>query len=151
MTSRSRVDDMVVVVPGILGSRLADAEGGEVRGLSGPAVPRGIRTSGRSVKGLTPPPDVNDDHPGRCVRPLGPIRDPHGLLGIPGHDRVAVCATAGNGPVRTLNNLGGGRYPARLTGLPAGPHRVRVSTGNAGHVVMTALVLLQESGSDDGE
>ncbi|MEU9566069.1 hypothetical protein AB0D16_29295 [Streptomyces sp. NPDC048161] len=70
---------------------------------------------------------------------------------IPGHDRVAVFATAGNGPARTLNNLGGGRCLARLTGLPAGPHRVRVSTGNAGHVVMTALVLVQESGSDDGE
>ncbi|MFJ2881996.1 hypothetical protein ACIPJN_00730 [Streptomyces sp. NPDC086796] len=151
MTSRSRVDDMVIVNPGILGGRLADAEGREVRGLSGPALLRGIRTPGRPVEGLTLPPDVNDEHPGRCVRPLGPIRDPHGLPGIPGHDRVAVRATAGNGPVRTPNSLGGGRCPARPAGLPAGPHRVRVSTGNAGHVVMTALVLLRESGSDDGE
>ncbi|WP_329199384.1 hypothetical protein [Streptomyces sp. NBC_01435] len=151
MTSRSRVDDMVVIVPGILGRRPADAEGREVRGLSGPALLRGIRTYGRSVKGLTLPPDLGNEHPGDGVRPLGPMRDLHGLLGIPGHDRVAVCATAGNGPVRTLNNLGGGRCPARLTGLPTGPHRVRVSTGNAGHVVMTALVLVQESGSDDGE
>ncbi|MFE3945128.1 hypothetical protein ACFXPV_25220 [Streptomyces sp. NPDC059118] len=100
MTSRSRVDDRVVVVPGILGSRPTDAE---------------------------VPPD------------------------IPGHDRVAVFATAGNGPVRTPSSLGGGRCPARPAGPPAGPHRVRASTGNAGHVVMTALVLLQESGSDDGE
>ncbi|MFI8882723.1 hypothetical protein [Streptomyces sp. NPDC053813] len=82
MTSRSRVDDMVVVVPGILGSRLADAEGREVWGLSGPALLRGIRTFGRSVKGLTLPPDLGDEHPGDGVRPLGPMRDLHGLLGI---------------------------------------------------------------------
>ncbi|GAA2451027.1 hypothetical protein GCM10010433_61330 [Streptomyces pulveraceus] len=150
MTSRSRVDDMVVL-PGILGSRPADGKGREVRGLPGPALPRGIRTSGRSVEGLTLSPDVGGEHPGPCVRPLGPIRAPHGLLGIPGHDRVAVFATAGNGPVRTPNSLGGGRCPARPAGPSAGPHRVRASTGNAGHVVMTALVLLQESGSDDGE
>ncbi|MFE7429189.1 hypothetical protein, partial [Streptomyces sp. NPDC057545] len=70
---------------------------------------------------------------------------------IRGHDRVAVFAAAEGGPVRTLNNLGGGRYVARLAGLSAGPHRVQVSTGNAGHVVMTALVLVLEGGADDGE
>ncbi|MEK8142695.1 hypothetical protein NKH18_12065 [Streptomyces sp. M10(2022)] len=70
---------------------------------------------------------------------------------IPGHDRVVVLAAAEGGRVRTLNNLGGGRYAARLAGLPAGPHRVRVSTGNAGHVVMTALVLVLEGGAGDRE
>ncbi len=70
---------------------------------------------------------------------------------IRGHDRVAVFAAAGDGPVRTMENLGGGRYRARLAGLSAGPHRVRVSTANARHVVMTALVLVLESGADDGE
>lgn len=82
MTSRSRVEDMVVVVPGILGSRLANAAGHEVWGLSGPALLRGIRTFGRSVKGLVLPPDLGDAHPGDGVRPLGPMRDLHGLLGI---------------------------------------------------------------------
>ncbi len=82
MTSRSRVDDMVVVVPGILGSRLADADGHEVWGLSGRALLRGIRTFGRSVRDLTLPPDLGDEHPGDGVRPLGPMRDLHGLLGI---------------------------------------------------------------------
>lgn len=79
MTSRSRVDDLVVVVPGILGSRLADADGHEVWGLSGRALLRGIRTFGRSVKSLALPPDLGDGHPGDGVRPLGPVRDLHGL------------------------------------------------------------------------
>lgn len=82
MTARSRVDDLVVVVPGILGSRLADADGHEVWGLSGPALLRGIRTFGRSVTGLALPPDLGDGHPGDGVRPLGPMRDLHGLFGI---------------------------------------------------------------------
>lgn len=82
MTQRSRVDDLVVVVPGILGSRLADADGHEVWGLSGPALLRGIRTFGRSVRSLALPPDLGDGHPGDGVRPLGPMRDLHGLLGI---------------------------------------------------------------------
>ncbi|MFE2377225.1 hypothetical protein [Streptomyces sp. NPDC059398] len=82
MTSRSRVDDLVVVVPGILGSRLMDADGHEVWGLSGPALLRGIRTFGRSVRGLALPRDLGDAHPEDGVRPLGPVRDLHGLLGI---------------------------------------------------------------------
>ncbi|WLQ43501.1 hypothetical protein P8A22_28440 [Streptomyces laculatispora] len=82
MTSRSPVDDLVVVVPGILGSRLADADGHEVWGLSGRALLRGIRTFGRSVQGLALPADLGDEHPGDGVRPLGPVRDLHGLLGI---------------------------------------------------------------------
>ncbi|MFE3147807.1 hypothetical protein ACFXJ6_14205 [Streptomyces sp. NPDC059218] len=82
MASRSSVDDLVVVVPGILGSRLADADGHEVWGLSGRALLHGIRTFGRSVKGLALPPDLGDEHPGDGVRPLGPMRDLHGLLGI---------------------------------------------------------------------
>ncbi|MFF9566070.1 esterase/lipase family protein [Streptomyces sp. NPDC014685] len=82
MTSRSPVDDLVVVVPGILGSRLADADGHEVWGLSGRALLRGIRTFGRSVKDLTLPADLGDEHPGDGVRPLGPMRDLHGLPGV---------------------------------------------------------------------
>lgn len=82
MTQRSRVDDLVVVVPGILGSRLADADGHEVWGLSGKALLRGIRTFGKSVKGLTLGPGLGDDHPGDGVRPVGLMRDLHALPGV---------------------------------------------------------------------
>ncbi|MFJ2562233.1 hypothetical protein ACIP6V_12915 [Streptomyces sp. NPDC088770] len=79
---RGRVDDLVVVVPGIMGSRLVDAEGREVWGASGGALLRGIRTLGGSVKRLALPPGLGDGHPGDGVRPVGPIRDVHGLPGL---------------------------------------------------------------------
>ncbi|WP_405688506.1 lipase/acyltransferase domain-containing protein [Streptomyces sp. NBC_00057] len=82
MTQRSRVDDLMVVVPGILGSRLADADGHEVWGLSGKALLRGIQTFGKSVKGLTLRPDLGNDHPGDGVRPIGLMRDLHSLPGV---------------------------------------------------------------------
>ncbi|WP_406380979.1 hypothetical protein [Streptomyces sp. NBC_01618] len=82
MTQRSRVDDLVVVVPGILGSRLADADGHEVWGLSGKALLRGIRTFGKSVKGLTLRPDLGNEHPCDGVRPIGLMRDLHSLPGV---------------------------------------------------------------------
>ncbi|MFB6818940.1 esterase/lipase family protein [Streptomyces sp. NPDC056347] len=82
MTQRSRVDDLVVVVPGILGSRLADGDGHEVWGLSGKALLRGIGTFGRSVKGLELGPDLGDAHPGDGVRPIGLTPDLHALPGV---------------------------------------------------------------------
>ncbi|NEC86854.1 hypothetical protein [Streptomyces sp. SID12501] len=80
-TQREHVGDLVVVVPGILGSRLADAEGKEVWGLSGGALLRGIRTFGKSVTGLTLPTDIGDGHPGDGVRPVGLMPDLHALPG----------------------------------------------------------------------
>ncbi|MDN0194696.1 hypothetical protein [Streptomyces sp. S.PNR 29] len=81
-TQRGRVDDLVVVVPGIMGSRLADAHGREVWGPSGGALLRGIRTFGGSVKALTLPAGLLDGHPGDGVRPVGVMRDVHGLPGL---------------------------------------------------------------------
>ncbi|MDQ0747912.1 hypothetical protein QF034_002143 [Streptomyces africanus] len=81
-TRRGRVDDLVVVVPGIMGSRLADADGREVWGLSGRALLRGIRTFGGSVTALALPAGLLDDHPGDGVRPVGVIPDVHGLPGL---------------------------------------------------------------------
>ncbi|WFB09943.1 hypothetical protein LRS74_25055 [Streptomyces sp. LX-29] len=74
--------DLVVVVPGILGSRLADRDGKEVWGLSGGALWRGIRTLGGSVRDLRLPDDIGDDHPGDGVRPIGLLHDLHALPGV---------------------------------------------------------------------
>ncbi|MGW2654835.1 lipase/acyltransferase domain-containing protein [Streptomyces sp. NPDC001478] len=82
MARRGRVDDLVVVVPGILGSTLADAEGREVWAASGKALLRGIRTFGRSVTGLTLPAGLGDEHPGDGVRPTGLMSDVHALPGV---------------------------------------------------------------------
>lgn len=48
---RDQVDDPVVVFPGTMGSRLADADGREVWGPSGEALLWEVRTIGRSLKG----------------------------------------------------------------------------------------------------
>ncbi|MFE7579503.1 hypothetical protein ACFU5Z_32625 [Streptomyces sp. NPDC057521] len=82
MAQRSRAEDLVVVVPGILGSTLADADGHEVWAASGKALVRGIRTLGKSVKGLTLPPGLGDEHPGDGVRPTGLMSDVHALPGV---------------------------------------------------------------------
>ncbi|MHA6759362.1 esterase/lipase family protein [Streptacidiphilus sp. PAMC 29251] len=71
----------MVVVPGILGSRLAK-DGKEVWGTSGPALWRGIRTFGGSARQLRLPQDLGDGHPGDGVEAVGLVRDVHGLPGM---------------------------------------------------------------------
>ncbi|MCJ1681447.1 hypothetical protein MTF65_29650 [Streptomyces sp. APSN-46.1] len=80
--SRARVIDLVVVLPGIMGSRLADADGKPVWDLSGSALWRGLRTFGGVVKGLRLPKDIGDDHPGDGVVPTGLMPDVHAIPGI---------------------------------------------------------------------
>ncbi|WP_405441013.1 hypothetical protein OG373_27635 [Streptomyces avidinii] len=80
--SRARVIDLVVVLPGIMGSRLANADGKPVWDLSGGALGRGLRTFGGSVKNLRLPNDIGDDHPGDGVVPVGLMPDVHALPGI---------------------------------------------------------------------
>ncbi|MFI6770609.1 esterase/lipase family protein [Streptomyces sp. NPDC050355] len=80
--ARERVDDLVVVLPGILGSRLLDADGKEVWGPSGGAVWRAIHTFGRSVKALTLPSDLGDGPPGDGVRAHGVMPTLHALPGV---------------------------------------------------------------------
>lgn len=82
MAQRSRAEDLVVVVPGILGSTLADADGHDVWAASGKALMRGIRTFGNSVKRLTLPAGLGDEHPGDGVRPTGLMSDVHALPGV---------------------------------------------------------------------
>ncbi|MFJ3827608.1 hypothetical protein ACIPWI_06525 [Streptomyces sp. NPDC090046] len=80
--SRARVNDLVVVLPGIMGSRLANADGKPVWDLSGGALARGLRTFGGSVKGLRLPKDIGNDHPGDGVVPVGVMPDVHALPGL---------------------------------------------------------------------
>lgn len=73
--------DVVVVVPGIMGSALA-LDGTPVWSLSGAALLSGLRTFGRSITRLRLPADIGDDHPGDGVKPIGLMRDLHVLPGI---------------------------------------------------------------------
>ncbi|WP_260859705.1 hypothetical protein [Streptomyces cupreus] len=61
---RAPVHDLVVVLPGIMGTRLANADGGAVWDVSGGALWRALHTFSRSMKGLRLPVDIGDDHPG---------------------------------------------------------------------------------------
>jgi Lecithin:cholesterol acyltransferase len=73
--------DVVVVVPGILGSALA-IDGTPVWALSGAALVRGLQTFGRSIRKLQLPTDLGDDHPGDGVLPIGLMPDLHILPGL---------------------------------------------------------------------
>ncbi|MBT2406964.1 MULTISPECIES: hypothetical protein [unclassified Streptomyces] len=80
--ARARVTDLVVVLPGIMGSRLADADGAPLWDLSGRALWRGIRTFGASVTRLRLPKDIGDGHPDDGVVPVGLMPDLHVVPGL---------------------------------------------------------------------
>jgi Lecithin:cholesterol acyltransferase len=79
---RERVEDLVVVVPGILGSRLAAADGREVWGTSGRAIWGAIRSFGGVVKDLRLPSDLGDDGAGDGIVPVGLMPGVHALPNV---------------------------------------------------------------------
>ncbi len=80
--ARTRVIDLVVVLPGIMGSRLAKADGTPVWDLSGGALWQGLRTLGGSLRDLRLPQDIGDAHPGDGIVPVGLMPDVHAIPGI---------------------------------------------------------------------
>ncbi|MGW4207410.1 esterase/lipase family protein [Lentzea sp. NPDC004789] len=93
------MNQLVVVVPGILGSTLADA-GGMVWEVSGRAALRAVLTLGRSLQRLRLPAGIGDEHPGDGVEAVALMADLHVIPGIwtplKGYDRVT----------KRLNSLG---------------------------------------------
>ncbi|MGH8884655.1 MAG: esterase/lipase family protein [Egibacteraceae bacterium] len=73
--------DVVVVVPGILGSTLRK-DGQLVWAPSAGAVTRAIRTLGRSVRGLELPEGIGDGEPEDGVQPVDVVQGLHLLPGI---------------------------------------------------------------------
>ena len=78
---RLEIRDLVVVLPGILGSTLA-RDGQEAWAPSAGVVWRAIRSFGASIQSLTLPADLGDDHPGDGVEPLALMPDLHLLPGL---------------------------------------------------------------------
>ena len=78
---RLEVRDLVVVLPGILGSTLA-RDGQEAWAPSAGVVWQAIRSFGASIQSLTLPTDLGDDHPGDGVEPLALMPDLHLLPGL---------------------------------------------------------------------
>ena len=83
--------DLVVVLPGIMGSPLRHHRD-LVWAPSAGAALRAITTFGRSIRRLQLPDDIGDDHPGDRVEPAGLMPDLHLLPGIwtpvKGYDRL---------------------------------------------------------------
>jgi hypothetical protein len=73
--------DLVVVLPGILGSTLRK-DGDLVWAPSAGSALRAIATFGRSITGLRLPAGIGDDHPGDGVEPVSLMPDLHVLPGI---------------------------------------------------------------------
>lgn len=76
------MNDVIVVLPGIMGSTLADKDGKLVWAPSAGAVMSAITTFGRHIQALTLPPDIGDQHPGDGVTPVALMPDLHLLPGI---------------------------------------------------------------------
>src|ERR1022692_1763314 len=83
--------DLVVVLPGILGSTLRQ-DGHLVWAPSAGSALRAIGTFGASIKRLQLPGDLGDDHPGDGVEPVALMPDLHVLprlwTPVKGYDRI---------------------------------------------------------------
>jgi hypothetical protein len=76
------VRDVVVVIPGIMGSELADADGRPVWSVSVGALVHAISTLGRSVRSLALPDGIGDESPQDGIRAVGLVPGLHVIPGL---------------------------------------------------------------------
>ncbi len=76
------VRDVVIVVPGIMGSELVDASGHTVWSVSPGALVRAIRTLGKSLRRLQLPAGIGDDAPCDGIRATALIKSLHVVPGL---------------------------------------------------------------------
>ncbi|MBL7253059.1 lipase/acyltransferase domain-containing protein [Paractinoplanes lichenicola] len=119
------IRDVVVVIPGIMGSALVDAEKRPVWSLGAGSLVNAIRTLGRSVRSLELPEGVGDDHPGDGIEAVGLMPGLHVIPGL----WSPVAGYAG-----LLNFLRGRRFhlieadrPGRIPNLITFPYDWRLS------------------------
>ena len=74
--------DVVVVLPGIMGSVLRDAHGDDVWKLSAGSILKGLLGRGKAIKRLQLPDGIGDDHPGDGVTATALMPDMHVVPGI---------------------------------------------------------------------
>ncbi len=82
MKQRLSFTDVLVVVPGIMGSSLLDRDGREIWGTRRATLARGLATLARAVGQLRLPDGIGDDHPGDSVRPGALVPDLHVIPGL---------------------------------------------------------------------
>ncbi|MGE5257785.1 MAG: esterase/lipase family protein [Hyphomicrobiales bacterium] len=81
MAKSELIRDLVVILPGIMGSTLAK-KGKLVWAPSGGVILKAITTFGRSIKEMTLPQGIGNDHPKDGVEPVALMPDLHLLPGI---------------------------------------------------------------------
>src|SRR4051812_4211328 len=83
--------DLVVVLPGIMGSTLS-RDGAPVWAMKPGALIRAIRVFGDQIGRLRLPEGIGDDHPGDGAEPTGLMADLHVIPGlwtpVKGYDRL---------------------------------------------------------------
>ena len=76
------VRDVVIVVPGIMGSELIDASGQPVWSVSAGALANAVRTLGKSLRRLQLPAGVGDNAPGDGIRATALLNSLHVVPGL---------------------------------------------------------------------
>jgi pimeloyl-ACP methyl ester carboxylesterase len=76
------VRDLVIVVPGIMGSELVDAKGRRVWSVSPGALANAVRTLGKSLRRLQLPPGIGDEAPSDGVRATALLSSLHVVPGL---------------------------------------------------------------------
>ena len=79
---KAELHDVVVVLPGIMGSVLRDANGDDVWKLSAGSILKGVLGGGKAVKRMQLPDGIGDDHPGDGVTAAALMPDMHVVPGI---------------------------------------------------------------------
>ncbi|HWY90873.1 MAG TPA: hypothetical protein VNY31_09405 [Solirubrobacteraceae bacterium] len=128
--------DVVVVLPGIMGSTLR-RNGRLVWAPSAGAALRAIATFGQSLKRLQLPADIGDEHPGDGVEPVALMPDLHALPGIwspvRGYDVL----------LRRLRSLGFSEAGSHLGAAPGNlltiPYDWRLSNRHTGAWIATIV------------
>lgn len=81
-TETALIRDVIVVIPGIMGSELRDREDNPLWAVSPGALAQAIRTFGKSVLRLQLPQGIGDEAPNDGVRPTALINSLHVIPGI---------------------------------------------------------------------
>lgn len=78
----TKVRDLVIIIPGIMGSELIDAKGNKVWSVSAGAMVNAIKTLGKSLIRLELPKGLGDNEPGDGVRPVALLSSLHVIPGL---------------------------------------------------------------------
>ena len=137
--------DLVVVLPGILGSTLRQ-DGRLIWAPSAGSALRAITTFGASLRRLELPAGIGDQHPGDGVEAVGLMPDLHVLPGSGPRSRATTCCWPGCGAWVTANPAPA-RRPGTCSRWPmTGGCRAGTNAGRLGPIIEPALQRWRDQG-----